>query len=102
MKKGCREQVLSVLNAYHDNIKFKYGEERNNMIILGCPINSKCRIHISVFRKETNTDMYINWNAFVPETWKIGTLKMLIQRAYKISTKESGSKRFSFSARNLK
>ena len=47
VKRGCREQLLYVLNAYHDNIKFTYEEKRNNMIILGCPINSKCRIHRS-------------------------------------------------------
>ena len=32
VKKGCKEHVLSNLNAYHDNIKFTYEEERNDMI----------------------------------------------------------------------
>jgi len=90
VKKGFREHVLSVLNAYHDNIKFTYEEERNNMISFldVLLIRNVESIDLAVFRKETNTDLYINWNAFAPETWKISTLKMLIRRAYRISTKD--------------
>ena len=45
-------------------------------------------IDLAVFQKEKNTDLYINWNAFALETWRISTLKMLIRRAYRISTKD--------------
>ena len=70
VKRGYREHVQSYLNAFHTNIKFTDS------------------IDLSIFRKDTNTDLYINWNAYAPETWKISTLKMLIRRAYKISTKD--------------
>ena len=33
----------------------------------------------TVFRKETNTDVYINWNSHVPMQWEIGTLKNLVK-----------------------
>ncbi|XP_066933971.1 uncharacterized protein [Clytia hemisphaerica] len=41
-------------------------------------------IDTTVYRKETNTDLYINWHSFAPETWKKGTLKNLIKRAFTI------------------
>ena len=36
----------------------------------------------TVFRKRTNNDIYLNWNAFSLDTWKRGTLKTLLERAY--------------------
>lgn len=36
-------------------------------------------IETTVFRKENNTNMYINWNSHAPVQWKIGTLRNLIQ-----------------------
>ena len=44
----------------------------------------------SVYRKPTNTDLYIHWLSYAPEPWKVGTLKTLIRRAHDIcSTKEA-------------
>ena len=34
----------------------------------------------TVFRKETNTDLYINWNSPATIEWKQGSLKNLIKR----------------------
>ena len=36
-----------------------------------------------VYRKATNNDVYLNWNAFCTN-WKRGTLKTLIEHAYLI------------------
>ena len=36
----------------------------------------------TVFQKPRNNDIYLNWNAFAPDTWKRGTLKTLKERAY--------------------
>ena len=42
-----------------------------------------------IHRKSTDTNVYINWEAFAPKSWKKGTLKGLIWRAFTIcSTKE--------------
>ena len=41
-----------------------------------------------MFRKETNTDLYINWNSHAPIQWKRGSLKNLIQRSISICSNE--------------
>ena len=38
-------------------------------------------IETSVYRKSTNTNIYINWNSHAPSAWKIGTLRNLLKRA---------------------
>lgn len=45
-------------------------------------------IETTVFRKENNTNMYINWNSHAPVQWKIGTLRNLIQRSILICSNE--------------
>ena len=35
-----------------------------------------------MYRKNTNTDIYLNWLSHAPNTWKRGTLKVLINRTY--------------------
>ena len=42
------------------------------------------KIYTTVYWKATNNYVYSNWNAFVPISWKRGTLKTLIERAYLI------------------
>ena len=32
-------------------------------------------------RKDTSTDLYINWNAHTPLEWRIGTLSNLVKQA---------------------
>ena len=42
-----------------------------------------------MYRKKTNTDLYINRKSFSPNNWKWGTLKTLVSRAYdKCSTEK--------------
>ena len=42
----------------------------------------------SVYRKSTNNDIYMDWHSFAPKTWKMGTLKSLIEREILISSTE--------------
>ena len=37
-----------------------------------------------MYRKETNTNIYLNCNYCAPDIWKRGTLKIIIERAYLI------------------
>ena len=37
----------------------------------------------TISRKSTNNGIYLNENAFAPDTWKRGTLKTLAERAYR-------------------
>ena len=46
------------------------------------------KLETIVFRKETNTDLYINWNSHAPIQWKRGSLKNLIQRSISICSNE--------------
>ena len=41
-------------------------------------------ISTKVYRKITNTDIYINWKPFAPNNWKWGILKTLVTRAFDI------------------
>ena len=43
-----------------------------------------------MFRKETDTNIYINWESFALRDWKIGTLKGLFRRAYLVYSEEEG------------
>ena len=69
------EFVLEKLNSYHPNIQFTYEIEENqkitflNVLITGARDN---KLETTVFRKETNTDLYINWNSHAPIQWKRG------------------------------
>ena len=40
----------------------------------------------SVYRKKTNSDLYMNWESHSPKAWKIGTLRNLVRRAIMISS----------------
>ena len=43
----------------------------------------------TVYRKKANNDIYLNWNAFAPASWKRGTLRTLVQRAYLVCSTET-------------
>ena len=77
-----------MLNSYHQNIEFTFEIERNFMLsFLDCLLVRRSgSIDSAVFRKETNTDIYLHWDSFAPRTWIIGTLKLLVSRAIMISS----------------
>ena len=47
-------------------------------------ICSKSYITTTGYQKSICNDIYQNWNAFAPATWKRGSLKILVERAYVI------------------
>ena len=51
--------------------------------------DSENKLNTSVYMKCTSNDIYINWYAHAPNTWKIATLRNLIKRAFSISSTES-------------
>ena len=91
IKNGKQEEVLRKLNAYHENIRFTYElEEANGLpfldVLVTRGVNRK--LETSVYRKSTNTDIYMNWEAHAPNTWKLATLRSLVKRALFISSTE--------------
>ena len=100
IKVGEVDNILERLNSFHENIKFTYEREKDGSIaFLDVKVIRKVNgtFETDIHRKKTDTNIYINWNAFAPKLWKIGTLKGLIRRAFTIcSTDEFRNKEISF------
>ena len=90
VKIGEEQCVLNKLNAYHPKIQFtKEVEERGSISFLDVAIKrneTDGTMETAVYRKPTNTDIYIHWKAHAPSSWKIATLKNLVQRAILVSS----------------
>ena len=90
IKFGSVTYILSLLDSFDVNIKLTYELEHDGKLpflnVLLCRKGKK--IYTLVYRKATNNDVYLNWNAFAPISWKRSTLKTLIERAYLICSAE--------------
>ena len=89
-KEGSINHILQQLNSFHPNTQFTFEIESSGRIpfldIL--IIRKKSSIETTVYRKCTDTGIYLNWFSFAPNTWKRGTLKNLVYRAYNICSTE--------------
>ena len=77
--------ILLTINTFHKNIiKFTMEIEKNSTILFFdvLLIRTQQKIDTTVYRKNTNTNLYIHWNLFPPNNWRWGTLKTLVRRAY--------------------
>ena len=85
------EYVLSVLDSFHKNIKFTYEEEQNNTLpfLDVLFIRDGEKLNTTVYRKDVHNDLYLKKNLFTPISWKRGTLKSLISRAYMICSNQT-------------
>ena len=56
--------VLDQLNSFHEQIQFTYEVEHNNKLpfLDVLLIKNANKIDTTVYRKPTNTDVYLNWN----------------------------------------
>ena len=86
VKIGSTEYIRSVLNSFHKNIQFTYEVESNVKLpfLDMLPMQNHNDITATVYRKDINSDVYLYWDSFTPITWKRGTLKTLVERAYLI------------------
>ena len=78
------DYVMKKLNTYHQQIQFTYELEKYQHIsFLDVSIRrlTNEKLETIIFRKEKNTDVYMNWNSHVRMQWKIGTLKNLLKRS---------------------
>ena len=84
LKMGSVEYLLSVLNNFHPKIKFTYEMEvESKLAFLDILLHRDGHdIIITVYRKVTNNDVYLNWYSFCPRESKRGTFRSLVQRAY--------------------
>jgi len=91
IKDGAIESVQKALNDFHKDINFTFETETEKKIpFLDVKISRKedGTFDTEVFRKKTDSNIYINWEAFATRSWKIGTLKGLIRRAFLICSTE--------------
>lgn len=91
IKEGEIEAVQETLNRFHTDINFTYEEEKDGKIsFLDVLISRKLdgSFDTEVFRKKTDSSIYINWDAFACRSWKIGTLKGLFRRAFLVCSTE--------------
>ena len=83
--------ICKELNSFHQNIQFTYETETANQIsfldVLITRLQSG-QLTTTVYRKSTNTNLYINWNSYSPNNWKIETLKNMTKRAAMICSEE--------------
>ena len=101
VKIGSIKHVLCLLNSFDENIQFTFESESKGTLpfldLLLC--RNGRELTTTVYRKKTNNDIYLNWNAFAPVSWKRGTLRTLVQRAYLVCLKEDLFKRRTYPSR---
>ena len=79
---------FNFLNSQHNNIKFTMDKESNKMLaFLDVYINNKdpSNLLMSVYRKKTFTGLLTNFYSFTSYSYKIGLIRTLVDRAYKIN-----------------
>ena len=75
------------LNTKHKNIKFTYEKQiEHKLPFLDILISNNENLQTSVFHKKTYTGLLLNYSSFVPDSYKYGLIKTLIDRIYKISS----------------
>ena len=85
------ERFFDYLNQQHNNIKFTMEKRVEDKIsFLDINISNFEQLKTSVFRKSTFTGILTNFNSFTPFTYKVGMIRCLIDRAYKINNSLEG------------
>ena len=80
-----------MLDSFHPDIKFTYETETDNVIsFLDVKVTKKTDglFDTEVYRKKTDSSIYMSWNSYATQSWKIGTLKGLFRRAFLICSTE--------------
>ena len=75
------------LNTKQKNIKFTYEKQiENKLPFLDILISNNENLQTSVFHKETYTGLLLNYFSYVPDFYKYGLTKTLIDRMYRINS----------------
>ena len=84
IKLGTINYIITKLNSSDKNIQFTFEKEGKwQLPFLDVLIQRNGNsIVATIFWKLVNNDIYLNRNAFAPDTWKRGTLKTLVEHAY--------------------
>ena len=73
IKPSSLDYVLSVVNSFHKSIKFTFEEDKDNKILFldVLILRNGSSIETTVYRKFTHNDVYLHWNPFSPNSWKV-------------------------------
>ena len=85
---GSVDYIVSILNSFDANIQFTYEMEKKCCLPFLDVLLTRNGNNIvtTVYHKTTSNDLYLNWSLFALTSWKRGTLKILIDRAYLIGS----------------
>ena len=83
---AAANDFLSFLNTKHTDIKFTMETQNNNSLpFLDVLITStENNLITSIYRKKTFTGLFLCFTSFTPYKYKLGLIKTLIDRAFKI------------------
>lgn len=90
IRKDSITSIITKLNDFHPNIQFTYEiEEEHQLAFLDVKLIRENRnIETTVHRKTTHNEIYMRWDSFTPHAWRVGTLKTLLIRAFKVCSNE--------------
>ena len=71
------DKFLDLLNNQHQNLKFTVERSVGSLPFLDVEIilEADNNIETRIFRKQTNTDVLLNFNSVAPDSWKRGLIK---------------------------
>jgi len=105
------KKILNILNSFDTDIQFTVENENDNSlpfldILITRTFNTLKRKEItvevnslstSIYRKPTFTGLLLNWNSFVPHSYKVSAINSMVYRAIRIcSSYSSINKEFQF------
>ena len=84
---SCEDHVkifFRYINSRHKKMSFTYEVENDNCLsFLDVLVTRKDNLFItSLYRKPTFSGLYMNFNSFMPDTYKKGLVKTLLHRAF--------------------
>ena len=82
-------KFLDLLNSQHNNIKFTVELPSDTMPFLDVEIRlNEAGINTWVYRKCTNTNLILNFNALCPTKWKSGLILCFLNRTKRICSSD--------------
>ena len=75
------------INMLHSNLEFTVETATDTLPFLDVSVKLQDdSVDLCIYRKKTNTNVLMNFNAVAPTQWKVGLILCLLNRAWKICT----------------
>ena len=90
INKKAHNDILNYLNSQHKTIKFTIEHQKNNKLpFLDTTVIIKDnKLYTTLYHKPTFTGVYLNWTSLTSRKYKIGLIKCLLDRIWKICSQE--------------